>query len=100
MRSNKAIDEVTKHKRIRGRALQELRERFFRANPLCRICESKGKLTLATQLDHIEALHKGGANSDDNYQGLCEECHKAKTAIDKGYKQRKAIGIDGWPVED
>lgn len=91
---------IVKHKRISGRARQELRDRHFRANPLCKMCEAKGKLSLAQELDHITPLHKGGDNSTDNLQGLCIECHKEKTAIDKGYKQRKAISVSGWPVED
>lgn len=87
-------------KRIRGRALQAIRARHFRANPLCVHCHAKGIIKLATELDHIIALSHGGTNSDDNYQSLCSECHKRKTAIDLGYSVlRKAIGLDGWHIE-
>lgn len=86
--------------RIRGRKLQALRARHFAANPLCVMCEAKTppRITLATQLDHILALTNGGTNSDDNYQGLCDECHKDKTAKDKGHRVKRRIGLDGWPV--
>lgn len=81
--------------RIRGRALQTLRAKHFRANPLCVHCHAKGIITLATELDHIIALNNKGTNADSNLQGLCAECHKVKTVIDLGYTQRKTIGIDG-----
>ena len=37
----------------------------------------------------------------ENRQGLCAECHAAKTAKDMGYQYRPkvVIGKDGWPVE-
>ena len=85
--------------RIRGRALQALRARLLRQNPLCVICASKGRVTLATELDHAVALCNGGTNDESNLQGLCAECHKVKTAQDKGHKPRHSTGLDGWPVE-
>lgn len=89
-----------KAERIRGRALQQARRRHFRANPLCVHCERKGYITLATQLDHITALVNGGADRSDNKQGLCDDCHKAKTNVDLGRKDRPSIGLDGWPIDD
>lgn len=90
---------MQKHERIRGRALQKLRARIFNADPLCRMCKDKGKITPATQLDHIVALTNGGTNDDDNLQGLCEACHTEKTYNDVGYSHRQEIGEDGWPKE-
>jgi 5-methylcytosine-specific restriction protein A len=67
-------------KRITGRRLQALRKQLFTANPLCVECERLGRVTLATQRDHIKALAEGGADDDDNnVQGLCDECHEAKS---------------------
>lgn len=71
--------------RIRGRQLQAIRARVLSANPLCVACQAKGISTAATQVDHIAALGLGGsddANDDTNRQGLCDECHAAKTAED------------------
>ena len=84
--------------RIRGRKLQEIRTRYFKANPLCVECYKKDKVRIATQLDHIQALTNGGTDTPDNRQGLCAQCHAAKTARDMGYRQRKQIGNDGWPT--
>lgn len=57
---------------------------------------------LATQRDHIVPLHKGGEESDDNVQGLCDECHLAKSKLERGhtYKPKRVIGPDGYPVVD
>lgn len=84
--------------RIRGRKLQEIRKQHFNRNPLCVMCEAKGRWVVATQLDHIIALVNGGDDIESNRQGLCDECHKAKTAEDMGYTKRTTIGRDGWPT--
>jgi 5-methylcytosine-specific restriction protein A len=84
--------------RRRGRALMELRARHFRRHPLCVMCMAQGRLTEATQLDHIIPLVRGGLDDSSNVQGLCVPCHKVKTAIDMGHKQRPVIGLDGYPV--
>lgn len=68
--------------RMRGRALQERRERWMRLRPLCVRCEERGIVRLWTQLDHVVPLFKGGADDDSNLQGLCDPCHAAKTAAD------------------
>ena len=90
--------------RIRGDKLQRIRAAHFRMYPLCARCEAMNLVTLATQLDHIVALANGGKDFDEddgkNRQGLCDECHKEKTAEDLGwtYKPTVVIDEDGWPV--
>jgi 5-methylcytosine-specific restriction endonuclease McrA len=71
--------------RISGRRLQQIRERVLRADPLCVECRLQGRVTLATQVDHIVALVNGGnddPHDDSNRQGLCEDCHSTKTVRD------------------
>lgn len=68
--------------RIRGRALQQIRQKHFRREPLCVMCKDKGLVTLATELDHIVALVNGGTDTPDNRQGLCKPCHEIKTLAD------------------
>lgn len=68
--------------RIRGRELQRIREHHFREHPLCVHCIARGIVTPATELDHIVALVNGGTDTPDNRQGLCTNCHAAKTAQD------------------
>lgn len=89
--------------RIRGRASQKIRARVLAANPLCVMCQAKGKVTIAVEVDHIVALTNGGdedLHDDSNRQGLCIQCHIEKTNIDLGYTPKQTIGADGWPVED
>lgn len=82
--------------------MQRIRAAHFRRYPLCAHCERRGRITPATELDHIVALDKGGADFDRdrgaNRQGLCEACHKVKTAADLGHRPRVAVGIDGFPA--
>jgi 5-methylcytosine-specific restriction protein A len=68
--------------RIRGRTLQVIRTEHFRRNPCCTACLAEGVYTLATELDHIIPLFKGGSDSEANRQGLCATCHAAKTRGD------------------
>lgn len=76
-----------------------IRAAVLRCNPLCVVCEGKGRTTAATEVDHIKPLHKGGTDDQDNLQGLCHDCHSDKTRRDLGQKGRPEIGADGWPVE-
>lgn len=66
--------------RITGSRLQTIRENYFRIKPLCVECEKQGRPALATELDHITPLWMGGKDNDANRQGLCHDCHAAKTA--------------------
>lgn len=70
---------VTATKRVTGRKLQTMRAKLFTSNPLCVECERQGRVTLATQRDHIKPLAEGGQDVDDNVQGLCAACHDAKS---------------------
>lgn len=68
--------------RITGSRLQKIRREHFERNPLCVHCTAQGRVALATELDHVVPLHKGGSDSEANRQGLCADCHAAKTAAD------------------
>jgi 5-methylcytosine-specific restriction protein A len=80
-----------------GRRLQIIRKRHFQQNPLCVMCEAAGRIKLAQELDHIVALANGGEDVPENRQGLCRECHDAKTRNEFGWKPKPTIGLDGWP---
>lgn len=83
--------------RTRGRAWLAIRASVLRYKPLCVICESKGRVAEAKEVDHIVPLHKGGTDSYENLQGLCIDCHEEKTRQDCGYARRQRVGLDGWP---
>lgn len=87
---------ATATKRITGRRLQAMRADLFARDPLCAECFRQGRVTLATQRDHIKALAEGGADDASNVQGLCATCHDAKTKAEaargvrriwQGYRQ-------------
>lgn len=76
-----------------------LRKRRLQAEPLCRDCKAKGRITAATVPDHIIPLAKGGTDTDDNIRCLCTDCHRTRTAEQFGHrKQHQVIGTDGWPA--
>ena len=94
-------------KRIRGRKLQAINRRLLGQQPLCVWClEGKCQhpkndgicFKESTVTDHIVALVNGGADTDENRQRLCDDCHEVKTAQDLGRKPKQAIGVDGWTV--
>jgi len=60
---------------------------------LCQHCLRQGVVTVATDVDHIIPLSRGGARLDPaNLQGLCETCHNRKTAADNAPKVGDATG--------
>lgn len=65
---------------------QKARLTYLRGHPLCAECEKEGRLTPATELDHIKP-HKGNMDlfwDFNNVQGLCRPCHSRKTAKEDG----------------
>lgn len=68
--------------RITGRRLQVRNARLARHAPLCVECLKAGRTEAATEWDHIVPLHLGGLDHESNLQGLCHECHQAKTSLE------------------
>lgn len=91
-------------KRVTGRRLQAIRADHFARFPLCVRCAAKSppRVSLATQLDHTVALEHGGKDTASNRQGLCDECHKDKTAEEFGHtrKPKVRVGLDGFPLPE
>ena len=77
-------------KRITGRRLQRLRAELFARDPLCADCRRQGRVTLATQRDHILALEEGGQDVEANVQGLCIACHDAKSEAERARGVQRA----------
>lgn len=69
-----------------GGRWQALRKRFISQHPYCEQCMKEGRLTPATDVDHIKP-HRGCARllfDENNLQALCHECHSRKTAMEDG----------------
>lgn len=84
--------------REKGRPAQLGRER------LCQFCRLMGKVTRATQVDHIirprgdQALQR----DPDNWRSLCADHHQQKSLWERradGRPLRIGVGRDGWPIE-
>ncbi len=89
--------------RLRGRAGQQQRcRRLKRTNGLCEICIEQGVTRLATVVDHIKPLAKGGSDEDSNTRNLCGPHHRMVTAdqFDQAVS-RQARGCDakGRPID-
>lgn len=89
-----------KTKRDRSTSWQRLRAHLLRENPLCVACQRTGRVTAATELDHIVPLHQGGTDDVRNLQGLCAECHRIKTTRERGATARVAFDVQGNPITD
>jgi 5-methylcytosine-specific restriction protein A len=90
--------------RLRGRALQRMRERVAAEQPLCPDCQAEGRALLwypDGELDHVLALHRGGTNDRENLLGRCKRHHMIKTARDRGCRARTTRRCDaaGWPID-
>lgn len=85
--------------RKRGRAAVEDRARILRRDRgLCQVCLPRGRIVLATEVDHIVALINGGDDTDENKQSICRDCHAEKTRQDLGQKQATQIDAAGLPT--
>lgn len=60
--------------------------RFLAAHPACAQCRREGRVTPATEVDHI-IPYKGDGKlfwDQGNWQALCKSCHSKKTAREDG----------------
>jgi 5-methylcytosine-specific restriction enzyme A len=84
--------------RTRGRKWMQIRGHVLRSEPRCEPCLARGRITAATEVDHIVPLKLGGTDAPNNLQSICTDCHSEKTATENGGKRKPKIGRDGWPV--
>lgn len=83
--------EAKPHRKLIGRALQEMRAHVFSEQRYR--CSTCNKVTAYLELDHIIPLHRGGTDERRNLQGLCaggdSSCHAKKTAEERGRRDGK-----------
>ena len=59
---------------------------YLQQHPWCSECARQGRMTTATEVDHI-IPHRGDRGlfwDQSNWQGLCKRCHSIKTAREDG----------------
>lgn len=75
-----------------GARWRALREAILREEPLCRDCQADGRVTAATDVDHIQAREKGGTDERSNLAPRCHACHSRKTVFEDGGFGRMRAG--------
>jgi len=80
----RAYDRNRPHRSKRGYDRRWIRARalYLAEHPFCVVCQAKGKMIVATEVDHITP-HKGDQDlfwDESNWQPLCKNHHSAKTA--------------------
>lgn len=95
----KIYEQKQREKNAKGRRIYDLAfwkklrmQILKRDNGLCVMCLKQGRLTPATDVDHIIPIFMGGTNSPDNLQSLCRDCHKQKTSSENKKPVTKSNG--------
>jgi 5-methylcytosine-specific restriction endonuclease McrA len=87
-------------RKVSGGRWQKTRVRILkRDHSMCQPCAKRGKVVLATQVDHVIPLSKGGTDDDSNLQAICERCHDRKTRKELGRKGSGACDANGLPLD-
>ncbi|WP_198387586.1 HNH endonuclease [Burkholderia ubonensis] len=91
------MQKINKYSRLRGEAGVKQRQRIrLRDKYICQKCRIAVRIG---EVDHIISLENGGTNDDENMQLLCIDCHKKKTATDRGYVLKSGSSVDGLPMD-
>ena len=80
--------------RVRGSTGVRDRERIrTRDEGQCQQCKREGRehINIGVDVDHIKPLWKGGSDDDSNKELLCDEHHKAKSALEA--RERARLGL-------
>lgn len=71
----------TRQERGYGAQWERLRRQVLeRDEGLCVPCTAAGRVTPATEVDHVTPKAQGGTDDLENLQAICRPCHLAKTA--------------------
>lgn len=77
------VKRGNRHERGYGNDWTRLRNQIMlRDKGLCVPCQSAGRVSPATEVDHIVPKAQGGTDAPGNLQAICPYCHKTKTAYE------------------
>ena len=74
---------------------------YLARNPLCRMCEARGRVTLAQVVDHV-VPHKGDEAlffDEDNWQPLCAPCHDGAKQSQERSGRIRGCDVNGLPLD-
>lgn len=78
-------------RQLTGRPWRRLRALILQRDGfLCQPCSRAGRLTTATEVDHIKAVSAFGTDDHGNLEAICSTCHKDKTAKEAAEGLRRA----------
>lgn len=80
---------------------RKARATYLQRNPLCVLCEQRGRLTAASVVDHV-VPHKGDSTlfwDTDNWQPLCTHCHDSLKRTQERSGALPGIDANGMPVD-
>ncbi len=80
---------------------QKARVAFLNANPLCAMCERRGRVTVATVVDHV-IPHRGDRRifwDRENWQPLCASCHDGAKQAEERSGVVRGADTDGVPID-
>lgn len=83
-------------------AWRKARKLQLQREPTCRHCRQVGRITPATDVDHIQRIKDGGSALDPlNFQSLCHDCHARKSAHEGRGTSKPLKGWDanGLPLD-
>lgn len=82
---------ATNHPRWRA-----IRAQALSREPLCRSCQSMGRTTAASHVDHINGrADRAQDYEDSNLQPLCASCHTEKTSTEHHKAMGRKVSIKG-----
>jgi 5-methylcytosine-specific restriction protein A len=83
---------TSRHARGYGRSWDKLRLTILaRDKHLCQVCLKAGRITVATEVDHIKPKAQGGTDDPENLQSIDKACHAAKTEDEAATAQGRRI---------
>ncbi|QIX19544.1 HNH endonuclease [Burkholderia multivorans] len=91
MRKSIRYSRLTGETGVKQRRRIRLRDKY--------VCQKCGIAVRVGEVDHIIPLEQGGTNDDGNLHLLCIDCHRKKTAADRGYVLKSGSSVDGLPTD-
>ena len=77
-------------------AWRKLRASVLRGEPLCRHCQARGLIVVATEVDHRNGPSD---NRLESLQPLCKPCHSKQTMRDMGHNVYLGCDVNGMPID-
>ncbi len=87
--------------KLYGRRWRRLRQQYLADHPLCVFCTNEGRVSTATELDHIQK-HEGNPElfyDVENLQGLCAHHHRSTKAQMERTGGIRGSRPDGTPLD-